>query len=186
MIAIVDVDNSTVVLSHRLTPYNTPPFEKGIPVKYCLTEALLVGNISDQVIICWLIDLIDWLVIQSIDQVKCTELSIDMFWMLQTLEREPHDDLLQQHQPVINMSMSSDSSPAPGGRAPYVSDPYFLSCWITWKSQSNFKDDVFTRGSGKENPHKYLLYKPTLSQLQLFLTSGRYFFYFTVSTLTST
>ena len=51
---------------------------------------------------------------QIVIQVKCTELSLDMFWMLQALEREPHEDL-----GVSGGSSLHDSSPAPG-RTPYV------------------------------------------------------------------
>lgn len=120
LVSIIDVDNSTVVLSHRLTPYNTPPFEKGVPLKFVLTEALLVGNVQDQVRSATAISSEK----SSYLKVKCTELSIDMFWMLQALEREPHEELLMQQSGnvLMNMSISSDSSPAPGGRAPYVSD----------------------------------------------------------------
>ena len=135
LVSIVDVDNSTVVLSHRLTPYNTPPLDMGVaPNKFTLAEVLLVGNATDQV--------------------KCTELSLDMYWMLQALEREPHEELMTQvglQSQLDTRAGTAESSPAPG-RAPY--------------------DDVFMRTTGKENPHKYLLYKPTFSQLVLFVTSA--------------
>jgi hypothetical protein len=50
IVSIVDVDNSTVVLSHRLTAYNTPPLEMSIALKYTLAEVLLVGgNAVEQV-----------------------------------------------------------------------------------------------------------------------------------------
>ena len=49
------------------------------------------------------------------EQVKFSELTLDMFRMLQTLEREPQEDLAQIY----------DASPAPGSRAPFVS--FFIS-----------------------------------------------------------
>ena len=54
-----------------------------------LQEVLIVGSCSDQV--------------------KFSELTLDMFRMLQTLEREPQEDLVQMY----------DASPAPG-RMPLV------------------------------------------------------------------
>ena len=48
-------------------------------------------------------------------QVKFSELTLDMFRMLQTLEREPQEDLAQIY----------DASPAPG-RVPFVSRPIIL------------------------------------------------------------
>jgi len=122
IVNVVDVDSSSIVLSHRLTPMNTPPLEKGTPVYLTLQEILIVGNCHEQV--------------------KFSELTLDMFRMLQTLEREPQEDLSNQ---------IYDASPAPG-RTPFVND-----------------------GSGifrRDNPHKYLLYKPTFSQLYTFLASG--------------
>uniref|UniRef100_A0A914WM33 Protein SCAI n=1 Tax=Plectus sambesii TaxID=2011161 RepID=A0A914WM33_9BILA len=107
--SFVEVSCIPLIL-HRLTPYNTPPIEPGIPFCCTLQEVIIVGNCADQV--------------------KCTEMSLDMFWMLQALEREPHDE-------------------APGGG-----------------------DDSFSRVAGKENPHKYLLYKPTFSQFMLFVSAG--------------
>lgn len=73
---------------------------------------------------------------------KFSELTLDMFRILQALEREPQEDLTQLY----------DSSPAPG-RAP-------------------FPENGDHRPVKRENPHKYLLYKPTFSQLYVFLASG--------------
>ena len=55
-----------------------------------LQEVLIVGSCSEQV--------------------KFSELTLDMFRMLQTLEREPQEDMAQMY----------DQSPAPG-RVPFVS-----------------------------------------------------------------
>merc|ERR1712106_388084 len=106
--------------SHRLNPLITPPVERSPVMTLSLQEVIIVGNVADQV--------------------KFSELTLDMFRMLQTLEREPRDELAQVY----------DSSPAPG-RVPLENG------------------GVMGR---RENPHKYLLYKPTLPQLQVFLASG--------------
>ncbi|XP_059146296.1 protein SCAI-like [Physella acuta] len=121
IINVVDVDSSSIVLSHRLTPLNTPPLEKGTPVYLTLQEVLIVGNCHEQV--------------------KFSELTLDMFRMLQTLEREPQDDLSNQ---------IYDNSPAPG-RTPFENGD---------------------RTNKRDNPHKYLLYKPTYGQLNTFLASA--------------
>ncbi|KAH7931691.1 hypothetical protein HPB51_029719 [Rhipicephalus microplus] len=75
-------------------------------------------------------------------QVKFSELTLDMFRMLQTLEREPQEDTTQLY----------DASPAPG------------------RPENGGTSD--SRPGKRENPHKYLLYKPTFSQLFVFLASG--------------
>ena len=59
-----------------------------------LQEVLIVGSCSEQV--------------------KFSELTLDMFRMLQTLEREPQEDMAQMY----------DQSPAPG-RVPFVSILHF-------------------------------------------------------------
>ncbi|CAD5114916.1 DgyrCDS3950 [Dimorphilus gyrociliatus] len=120
VVNVTDLESTPVILSHRLTPTNIVSLEKGTPIYLTLQEILIVGN--------------------SHSQVKFSELTLDMFRILQTLEREPQEDLTNQ---------IFDASPAPG-RIPFD-------------------------GSGiskRENPHKYLLYKPTFSQLNAFLASG--------------
>lgn len=86
------------------------------------------------------------------EQVKFSELTLDMFRMLQALEREPQEDAGQ---------LFVDSSPAPG--------------MIPSETNGNLAGEP--SGSGpriyrRENPHKYLLFKPTFSQFLVFLTSG--------------
>ena len=71
-----------------------------------LQEVLIVGSCSEQV--------------------KFSELTLDMFRMLQSLEREPQEDLVQMY----------DASPAPG-RIPYVSrrqnnHNYSVTCLLIW------------------------------------------------------
>ncbi|MCL4127006.1 UNVERIFIED_CONTAM: hypothetical protein GTU68_047934, partial [Idotea baltica] len=119
---VLDMDSNTIVLSHRLSSHNTPPLEKSSNMNLSLQEILIVGNCTDQV--------------------KFSELTIDMFRMLQTLEREPQEDT----------TVIYDTSPAPG--------------------KMPFNGETTGRTSKRENPHKYLLYKPTLSQLMVFLASG--------------
>lgn len=66
-----------------------------------------------------------------------------MFRMLQLLEREPQEDINQFY----------DNSPAPG-------------------RMTAFPENGDPRPLKRENLHKYLLYRPTFSQLFVFLASG--------------
>ncbi|GIX84828.1 protein SCAI [Caerostris darwini] len=123
LVNITDVNSAPVVLSHRLNPLNSPPVEK-LPTNHLtLQEILIVGNCCDQV--------------------KFSELTLDMFRMLQTVEREPQEEATQMF----------DSTPTPG-RIPFP------------------PDNGDQRPAKRENPHKYLLYKPNISQLIVFLSSG--------------
>lgn len=127
VVNVLDSDSNSIVLSHRLNPLITPPVEKSPMMTLSLQEVLIVGASSDQV--------------------KFSELTLDMFRMLQTLEREPQEDLTHMY----------DASPAglPGSRLPPM---------------ENGSGGV---GLKRDNPHKYLLYKPTVSQFTVFMASGQ-------------
>ena len=83
MIALL-CDLIYVFLFIRLNPLITPPVEKSPMMTLSLQEVLIVGASSDQV--------------------KFSELTLDMFRMLQTLEREPQEDFTGLY----------DVSPGPG------------------------------------------------------------------------
>uniref|UniRef100_A0A9J8AGC7 Suppressor of cancer cell invasion n=1 Tax=Cyprinus carpio carpio TaxID=630221 RepID=A0A9J8AGC7_CYPCA len=112
---ILNDDNAVVVISNRLQEGGVPPLEQGMVVgQLTLADALIVGNCNNQV--------------------KFSELTIDMFRMLQALEREP-----------VNLATQSSK---PGTLEPNE------------------------KPAKRENPHKYLLYKPTFSQLYTFLSAS--------------
>ena len=94
----------------------------------------------------------------SSDQVKFSELTLDMFRMLQTLEREPQEDMISQ---------LYDASPAPGKLASAGGNPLENGAAIGGAGSGG------GMGLKRENPHKYLLYKPTVSQFSVFLASGQ-------------
>ncbi|XP_023244559.1 protein SCAI-like [Centruroides sculpturatus] len=48
LVNVMDVDSSSIVLSHRLSPLNTPPIEKLPSNHLTLQEILIVGNCCDQ------------------------------------------------------------------------------------------------------------------------------------------
>lgn len=112
---VLNDDNTIVITSNRLAETGAPLLEQGMIVgQLSLADALIIGNCNNQV--------------------KFSELTVDMFRMLQALEREPMNLASQMNKPGIQ-------EPA----------------------------DKPTR---RENPHKYLLYKPTFSQLYTFLAAS--------------
>uniref|UniRef100_A0A8C1GT50 Suppressor of cancer cell invasion n=1 Tax=Cyprinus carpio TaxID=7962 RepID=A0A8C1GT50_CYPCA len=77
---LLNDDNAVVVISNRLQEGGVPPLEQGMVVgQLTLADALIVGNCNNQV--------------------KFSELTIDMFRMLQALEREPVNLATQSSKP---------------------------------------------------------------------------------------
>ncbi|XP_066997063.1 protein SCAI isoform X2 [Anabrus simplex] len=140
IVSVLHADSNTIVLSHRLSPLTTPPVEKSPIMNLTLQEILIVGNCNDQV--------------------KFSELTMDMFRMLQTLEREPQEDFnhIYDASPAPGRVAMEKGYSLPGGKGAY---PLVSAC------QENGD-----RPLKRENPHKYLLYKPTFSQVMVFLASG--------------
>uniref|UniRef100_A0A3B3VV75 Suppressor of cancer cell invasion n=1 Tax=Poecilia latipinna TaxID=48699 RepID=A0A3B3VV75_9TELE len=109
---VLNDNNSVLVTSNRLQDGSVPPLEQGMVVgQLVLADALIVGNCNNQV--------------------KFSELTVDMFRMLQALEREP-----------VNLATQTS------------------------------KQEPSEKPAKRENPHKYLLYKPTFSQLYTFLSAS--------------
>uniref|UniRef100_A0A672IKD8 Suppressor of cancer cell invasion n=1 Tax=Salarias fasciatus TaxID=181472 RepID=A0A672IKD8_SALFA len=114
-VVVLNDNNSVVVTSNRLQEGGVPPLEQGMVVgQLVLADALIIGNCNNQV--------------------KFSELTIDMFRMLQALEREP-----------VNLATQTSK-------------------------QGTLEPNE--KPAKRENPHKYLLYKPTFSQLFTFLSAS--------------
>ncbi|KAM9841417.1 protein SCAI [Aulostomus maculatus] len=114
-VMVLNDNNSVVVTSNRLQEGSVPPLEQGMVVgQLILADALIIGNCNSQV--------------------KFSELTIDMFRMLQALEREP-----------VNLATQTSK-------------------------QGTLEPNE--KPAKRENPHKYLLYKPTFSQLFTFLSAS--------------
>ncbi|KAH1179345.1 hypothetical protein KIL84_021928 [Mauremys mutica] len=114
-VMVLNDDNTIVITSNRLAETGAPLLEQGMIVgQLTLADALIIGNCNNQV--------------------KFSELTVDMFRMLQALEREPMNLASQMNKPGMQ-----ESTEKPARR---------------------------------ENPHKYLLYKPTFSQLYTFLAAA--------------
>uniref|UniRef100_A0A8C7UJM1 Suppressor of cancer cell invasion n=1 Tax=Oncorhynchus mykiss TaxID=8022 RepID=A0A8C7UJM1_ONCMY len=114
-VVVLNNENTVVVISNRLQEGGMSPLEQGMVVgQLTLADALIIGNCNNQV--------------------KFSELTIDMFRILQALEREP-----------VNLATTT-------------------SKYGTLEPSE--------KPAKRENPHKYLLYKPTLSQLFTFLSAS--------------
>ncbi|XP_065214251.1 protein SCAI [Planococcus citri] len=138
VVNILHADQNTIVLSHRLTPHTTPPVERSSAMTLTLQEIILIGNVNDQV--------------------KYSEMTIDMFRMIQTLEREKrHEDFNHTSDPPSRASFEkSFSFSSTRGYYSGITPPY---------------TENFDRGK-RENPHKYVLYKPSITQIMMFLATG--------------
>ncbi|KJE93515.1 hypothetical protein CAOG_009760 [Capsaspora owczarzaki ATCC 30864] len=86
----------------------------------------------------------------SHQQIKFSELTLDMYRMLQALERTPEP----RSQSGAGLQLEAIKSDA---RA---------------DDEKNHHQDGTTALARRANPHKYLLYKPTISQLLLFLVTA--------------
>lgn len=130
-----------LTLSQRACLANIPPQLKMPIGKLYLAEALIVGNYQRQV--------------------KFSELTVDMYRLLQVLEREPNEQLQLQQQQQQQHSLNASPNHQVYGSAA-------KSFNLLSKPTFNNQPGQLGRGS----PHKYLLFRPTFSQLFLFLASG--------------
>ncbi|XP_055845642.1 protein SCAI isoform X2 [Episyrphus balteatus] len=136
-VAVLHADSNPIILSHRLSPLTTPPCERSPHMTLSLQEILIVGS--------------------ACEQAKFSELTMDMFRMLQTLEREPTESSTHPLGGPHGMH-GHDASPAASRIPPY--------------GVPGSKGYLENGRHYRDNPHKYLLYKPSISQLLVFLASG--------------
>ncbi|XP_024258483.1 protein SCAI-like isoform X1 [Oncorhynchus tshawytscha] len=123
-VVVLNNENTVVVISNRLQEGGMSPLEQGMVVgQLTLADALIIGNCNNQV--------------------KFSELTIDMFRILQALEREP-----------VNLATTTSKHGT-------------LALTPCLPSQ-----EPSEKPAKRENPHKYLLYKPTFSQLFTFLSAS--------------
>ncbi|XP_045542154.1 protein SCAI [Papilio machaon] len=125
-VTVLHPDNYPIVLSHRLNIMSVPPPERLTAATLTLQEAVIVGSVSQQV--------------------KFSELTMDMYRILQTLEWEPSGEMPQVY----------NESP----RHRFTATPQIIK---------GYNHDKTGR---HENPHKYLLFKPSAAQVLVYLASG--------------
>ncbi|EGF83974.1 hypothetical protein BATDEDRAFT_34022 [Batrachochytrium dendrobatidis JAM81] len=128
-LAPVDMEGNILHFPSRIQNQNTLKFDKDGAPKLKLQEAILVGNYANQI--------------------KFSELTLDMYRILQSLEREPNA-LPNQVRPAV-----------PQG------DPM-----TSTESREGADDIDKTTATRRTNPHKYLLYRPTFAQLSLYIATA--------------
>nr|KAJ3420695.1 hypothetical protein HK105_005369 [Polyrhizophydium stewartii] len=128
-LAPLDFDGSILHFPSRIQLQNTLKFDKDGAPKLKLQEAILVGNHSNQI--------------------KISELTLDIYRVLQSLEREP-TTLPTQLQPAIPQS-----------------DPM-----TSMESREGAEDVDKSTATRRTNPHRYLLYRPTFAQLMLYIATA--------------
>ncbi|KAI8335943.1 hypothetical protein BC941DRAFT_354942 [Chlamydoabsidia padenii] len=128
----INADRTQVPIQHRL-----PAQQVDKPQGLRLQEAILVGNYQNQI--------------------KFSELTLDMYRMLQSLEREPAGKpSTRELQPAAAAAVEKKDQ----------------SKESTLNTQSPTTSQPSHVGSKRTNPHKYLLYRPTLSQLMVYIATA--------------
>lgn len=139
LVTIIGPDSAPVTIGRRLGSHsNIPPAVKTPTSNLFLYEAIIVGNCQRQI--------------------KFSELTVDMFRMLQILEREPND----------KMEVSSPTTifrPGSSIAAGYLNNRNDNAAFNNLRKPNNNNNSL-------ASPLKYALYKPTFSQLYLVLASG--------------
>ncbi|XP_050361163.1 protein SCAI [Nymphalis io] len=125
-LTILDPDNNNriVTLSGRLSRHTIPSIERSHQMNFKLQDAIIIGS--------------------GTQLVKFSELTIDMFRMLQNLEWEIDAPII--HPPVDSPHASGESSRTP-------------------------KRLGVSSVGGNVNPHKYLLFKPSACQVLTYIAS---------------
>lgn len=127
---VLNADSTPVAVSARLTQYTCPSIETTNTGRSLeLSEIIIVGN--------------------TFDQVKFSEITIDMFRILQCLERDPSE---YSHRNSANLFSQKSFENGNDNDLPFPSP--------------NATDRKF------RNPHKYLLYKPSFSLFNTFMATG--------------
>ncbi|KAI9502301.1 protein SCAI, partial [Coemansia spiralis] len=127
-----DENGALLQTNYRLVSRRRPRLEKD-GSKFRLQEAVIVGNRPTQI--------------------KFSELTLDMYHVLQMLEREP-SALLKETNPSGATTTEAATITTPTAEASTTAD--------------KDKDKV----SRRVNPHKYVLYQPSFSHIQVYLASA--------------
>lgn len=149
----INLDRTPDKIEHRLSA-QIPERNIGNGIaKLKLQEAILVGNYQKQI--------------------KFSELTLDMYRMLQSLEREP----FTAHPSTVTKSKSAKAG------EPSQNDKK-ESAVGSYKEENNTSGATSTKpgattnpnsanlNSKNSNPHKYLLYRPSLSQLMVYISTA--------------
>jgi hypothetical protein len=155
----INADRTQVPIQHRL-----PSQQLEKPHGLRLQEAILVGNYQNQI--------------------KFSELTLDMYRMLQSLEREPmasstasnkpNTKELQQSRDHAGITTSGTTTAVMEKKDQTKESTGTLNSQspTTTNYSSQQQDKASHTSSKRTNPHKYLLYRPSLSQLLVYITTA--------------
>ncbi|KAG2178373.1 hypothetical protein INT44_001525 [Umbelopsis vinacea] len=160
----INADKKPVQVAHRLPAHVKSSKDKQTTPKLRLQEAILVGNYQHQI--------------------KFSELTLDMYRMLQSLEKEPTSN--RSGSTTTAVPTPSSEADAEKKDAPSSSKVQKLDEQSTVKSTPSAAQTTTvpvtgaTAGNGtvqermakRVNPHKYLLHRPTLSQLMVYISTA--------------
>jgi hypothetical protein len=94
------------------------------------------------------------------NQIKFSELTLDMYRILQSLEREP-----------TSQNTASDDK-AKAAADDTDKDAVETEPVVEEKEVVGEKEEKSGTATRRNNPHKYLLYKPTFAQLMLYIATA--------------
>ncbi|KAJ2993710.1 hypothetical protein HDV02_002113 [Globomyces sp. JEL0801] len=138
-LAPVDFEGTPLACLNRLKCDASNKYDKeGLP-KLRLQEAILVGNYQNQI--------------------KFSELTLDMYRILQSLEREPS----------TMGGWAKAAAPIP--QTQQVIDQTTSGVGMASIDNSRTQDGEEERASRRSNPRKYLLYRPAFAQLALYIST---------------
>lgn len=144
----INLDRTPDKIEHRLSA-NIPERNvgSGIP-KLKLQEAILVGNYQKQI--------------------KFSELTLDMYRMLQSLEREPFNI-----HPSATAKKQTDTNTADKKEVVALKEDQNIvnNNTKSTSSTTNLNGNL-DKSNKRSNPHKYLLYRPSLSQLMVYISTA--------------
>ncbi|KAI8388311.1 protein SCAI [Radiomyces spectabilis] len=155
----ISTDRTPMTIMHRLPSYSVSKEKESARLK--LQEAILVGNYHNQI--------------------KFSELTLDMYRMLQSLERKPDVSKPLPPQNLKSTERSSANEKREPGAA--VKDdakkdaPSTAAAGATAASQQTYgatgsQAQYVDKSLKRSNPHKYLLYRPSLSQLLVYISTA--------------
>ncbi|CAO3599910.1 unnamed protein product [Absidia cylindrospora] len=141
----INADRTQVPIKHRL-----PVQQLEKPQGLRLQEAILVGNYQNQI--------------------KFSELTLDMYRMLQSLEREPLPSSSSNKIGSKDLQQPRDHTSTLATEKKDANGPSNANSPIN--AYSLHHDKAHHSSSKRMNPHKYLLYRPTFTQLLVYIATA--------------
>ncbi|GAB5590008.1 hypothetical protein Unana1_04908 [Umbelopsis nana] len=164
----INAEKKPVNIAHRLPAYPKLSRDKQTTAKLRLQEAILVGNYQNQI--------------------KFSELTLDMYRMLQSLEKEPTSNrpgstVAPAPRPAATSNEVNDAEKKdapPNSKGQQLDDQSTVKSTPSAAQTSSVPATGAIAGANassdrmakRVNPHKYLLHRPSLSQLMVYISTA--------------